>query len=58
MELKILRIRARLTQHEAGKIVDLPAYEVSRIETGRGVAREDKIVRLRNRLKELAEGRT
>ena len=34
-DLKILRLRAGLTQHEVGLKLGLPSYEISRIETGR-----------------------
>jgi transcriptional regulator with XRE-family HTH domain len=46
IELKILRIRAGLTQHEVGLHLEIPSYEVSRYETGRTQLPPDKLTKL------------
>ena len=46
MELKILRIRAGLTQHEVGLSLGIPSYEVSRYETGRTQLPPEKLSKL------------
>lgn len=47
IDLKIARIRRGATQHELGRLADLPSYIISEIETGRRDPRPDEEVRLR-----------
>ena len=55
LDWKILRLRAGWTQYEAGQFIDVPSYEISRLETGRESAvRGDKLERLRAALENLA----
>ena len=47
-EWKCLRNRAGLSQYEAGRLIDVPSYEISRLETGRDSAiRGEKLEALR-----------
>lgn len=55
LEFKILRLRAGQTQYQAGRIIDVPSYEISRLETGRDSAvRGEKLEALRAALEQRA----
>jgi transcriptional regulator with XRE-family HTH domain len=34
LEIKVARIRARLTQHQLGVLIGVPSYKIARLETG------------------------
>jgi len=50
MELKIARIRKRLTQYQLGELVQQPSYNICRYETGRGIPSSKVLAKIKRAL--------